>query len=234
MRIRSRRRADRRPGWPRDGGRGRRPHDRLLGGRFELESQVDDFQAGRRGAFRSQVCRRGPGRAAEQFELPGLHGAASRASSSTKAWAICLFSSTAPAFQTDWLLSRDVTSRTYSFYYPRTRPGSNRSLIVSSTNANYRDWADLSPEDYEASKRDLVETTIDGPGEIHSQHPRHSRPCRSLDAAHLPPLHAARPGGQLRHQVRGAGRQPGIARADRPACFMPAAWASSCRAGWGR
>jgi len=71
-----------------------------------------------------------------------------------------LFSSTAPAFQTDWLLSRDITSRTYSFYYPRTRPGSNRSLIVSSTNANYRDWADLKPEDYEASKADLVETTI--------------------------------------------------------------------------
>jgi phytoene dehydrogenase-like protein len=72
-----------------------------------------------------------------------------------------LFSSTAPAFQTDWLLSRDVTSRTYSFYYPRTRPGSNRSLVVSSTNANYADWASLSPEDYEASKADLVETTVE-------------------------------------------------------------------------
>ncbi|HTU25348.1 MAG TPA: FAD-dependent oxidoreductase [Pirellulales bacterium] len=72
-----------------------------------------------------------------------------------------LFSSTAPAFRTDWLLSRDITSRTYSFYYPRTRPGSNRSLIVSSTNANYRDWADLAPADYEASKQDLVETTIE-------------------------------------------------------------------------
>ena len=33
-----------------------------------------------------------------------------------------LFSSTAPAFRTDLLLSRDITSRTYSFYYPRTRP----------------------------------------------------------------------------------------------------------------
>jgi phytoene dehydrogenase-like protein len=72
-----------------------------------------------------------------------------------------LFSSTAPLFRTDALLSRDITSRTYSFYYPRTRPGSDRSLIVSSTNANFRDWADLSPEDYEASKRDLVETTLD-------------------------------------------------------------------------
>ena len=34
-----------------------------------------------------------------------------------------LFSSTAPAFRTDLLLSRDITSRTYSFYYPKTRPG---------------------------------------------------------------------------------------------------------------
>ena len=72
-----------------------------------------------------------------------------------------LFSSTAPLFRTEALLSRDVTSRTFSFYYPRTRPGSDRCLIVSSTNANYDDWAKLPPEDYEASKCDLVETTLD-------------------------------------------------------------------------
>jgi phytoene dehydrogenase-like protein len=75
-----------------------------------------------------------------------------------------LFSSTAPLFRTEMLLSRQITSRTYSFYYPRTRPGTDRSLVVSSTNARYQDWADLSPEDYEASKRDLVETTIDALG----------------------------------------------------------------------
>jgi phytoene dehydrogenase-like protein len=71
-----------------------------------------------------------------------------------------LFSSTAPLFRTELLLSRDITSRTYSFYYPRTRPGSNRCLIVSSTNAQYQDWAELSKGEYEASKRDLVETTV--------------------------------------------------------------------------
>jgi phytoene dehydrogenase-like protein len=72
-----------------------------------------------------------------------------------------LFSSVAPAFQTDLLLSRDITSRTFSFYYPRTRPQIEpRCLIVSSTNARYEDWAQLSPEDYEASKRDLIETTL--------------------------------------------------------------------------
>jgi phytoene dehydrogenase-like protein len=73
-----------------------------------------------------------------------------------------LFSSTAPLFRTELLLSRDITSRTYSFYYPRTRPeGRPRCLIVSSTNANYDDWAKFDEEGYEASKRDLIETTLD-------------------------------------------------------------------------
>ncbi|REK10297.1 MAG: NAD(P)/FAD-dependent oxidoreductase [Planctomycetota bacterium] len=75
-----------------------------------------------------------------------------------------LFSSTAPLFRTDLLLSRDVTSRTYSFYYPRTRPGSDRCLVVSSTNARYEDWAGLSDEAYEDSKRDLVESTLEALG----------------------------------------------------------------------
>ncbi len=73
-----------------------------------------------------------------------------------------LFSSTAPLFRTELLLSRDITSRTYSFYYPRTRPHREpRCLIVSSTNARYEDWAELGDEEYEASKHDLVETTLD-------------------------------------------------------------------------
>ena len=73
-----------------------------------------------------------------------------------------LFSSTADRFQTDLLLSRDISSRTFSFYYPRTRPqGRPRCLIVSSTNANHEDWEGLSKEDYEAEKDDLIETTLD-------------------------------------------------------------------------
>ncbi len=73
-----------------------------------------------------------------------------------------LFSSTAPAFRTDLLLDRNITSRTFSFYYPRIRPKSPpRCLIVSSTNARYEDWADLAPGEYEGSKQDLIETTLD-------------------------------------------------------------------------
>lgn len=72
-----------------------------------------------------------------------------------------LFSSTAPAFRTDLLLSRDITSRTYSFYYPKTRPGRDRCLIVSSTNAHFDDWANLNEEEYEESKLELIETTLE-------------------------------------------------------------------------
>lgn len=73
-----------------------------------------------------------------------------------------LFCSTAPLFRTEALLSRDITSRTFSFYYPRTRPTKKRRYaIVSSTNARYEDWANLSEEEYKASKDDLVETTLD-------------------------------------------------------------------------
>ncbi|TWT90614.1 hypothetical protein Mal64_10080 [Pseudobythopirellula maris] len=71
------------------------------------------------------------------------------------------FTSTAPTFNTDALLSRDITSRTYSMYYPKTRPeGRPQKLIVSSTNARWEDW-DLPEAEYEASKQDLCETTLD-------------------------------------------------------------------------
>jgi phytoene dehydrogenase-like protein len=73
-----------------------------------------------------------------------------------------LFSSTAEQFRTDLLLSRKITSRTFSFYYPRTRPHARpRCTIVSSTNARYEDWKDLSAEEYETVKHELIETTLD-------------------------------------------------------------------------
>ena len=71
-----------------------------------------------------------------------------------------LFHSEHSGFDAEAMLSKDVSSRTFSFYYPETRPGSDRWLIVSSTNANYADWAGLSEEQYEADKADLAETTL--------------------------------------------------------------------------
>ncbi len=72
-----------------------------------------------------------------------------------------LFHSEHRGFDIDAMLSRHVSSRTFSFYYPSTRPGSDRFVVVSSTNANYSDWASLSDEEYAASKDDLIQTTLD-------------------------------------------------------------------------
>jgi all-trans-retinol 13,14-reductase len=72
-----------------------------------------------------------------------------------------LFHSEHRGFDIDAMLSRNVSSRTFSFYYPSTRPGSDRHIVVSSTNANYSDWASLSADEYHASKRDLEQSTLD-------------------------------------------------------------------------
>lgn len=71
-----------------------------------------------------------------------------------------LFHSEHEGFDINAMLSKDVSSRTFSFYYPQTRPGSDRWLVVSSTNARFEDWANLPEEQYQADKKDLCETTI--------------------------------------------------------------------------
>ena len=71
-----------------------------------------------------------------------------------------LFTSVAEKFDSTMLCSRDITSRTFSIYYPETRPGSDMYSIVSSSNANYEDWASLSEEEYHTSKEELIESTL--------------------------------------------------------------------------
>jgi phytoene dehydrogenase-like protein len=73
-----------------------------------------------------------------------------------------LFTSVAPEFDSKALCDKDITSRTFSMYYPDIRPGSDRYAVVSSTNANWGDWANLSEEEYRRDKEHLIETTIQG------------------------------------------------------------------------
>ncbi|MDR1925030.1 MAG: FAD-dependent oxidoreductase [Planctomycetaceae bacterium] len=72
-----------------------------------------------------------------------------------------LFTSTAPEFDSAKLLDRNITSRTFSFYYPKTRPNTDRCYVVSSTNAHYKDWDDSVPsEEYKNRKIDLINQTV--------------------------------------------------------------------------
>ena len=72
-----------------------------------------------------------------------------------------LFTSTRPTFDSPALCDFHGESRTFSFYYPKTRPGSDRHAIVSSTNARWEDWATLEDAAYEREKTRLIEETID-------------------------------------------------------------------------
>ncbi|MCB9092200.1 MAG: NAD(P)/FAD-dependent oxidoreductase [Halobacteriovoraceae bacterium] len=73
-----------------------------------------------------------------------------------------LFTSSAEQFNTDLLLGKNITSRTFSVYYPSTRPQDQepRYSIVSSTNARWEDWANLDDEQYKNEKHKMIEETI--------------------------------------------------------------------------
>ncbi len=71
-----------------------------------------------------------------------------------------VFTSEAEHFSSEELVDFRTTSRTFSVYYPETRPGSGRYTIVASLNGKYGDWAMLSDEDYELHKQRLIEESL--------------------------------------------------------------------------
>ncbi|MEI6107441.1 MAG: FAD-dependent oxidoreductase [Opitutae bacterium] len=71
-----------------------------------------------------------------------------------------VFTSEEPKFSSEKLVDLHTSSRTFSMYYPDTRPGSDRYTVVVSINARYADWNDLSPELYEKEKQRLIEESI--------------------------------------------------------------------------
>lgn len=76
-----------------------------------------------------------------------------------------VFTSSYPTYDPARLLDLKVSSRTFSVYYPEeTRPQveNARVAIVSSTNCHYDDWKKLTPEEYEAEKKIMIEDTIKG------------------------------------------------------------------------
>jgi len=71
-----------------------------------------------------------------------------------------LFVSTAEQFSSDELLDMHTKSRTFSLYYPKTRPGHNRFTVVASMNGRFDDWNRLNESDYEAAKQAMIERSL--------------------------------------------------------------------------
>lgn len=71
-----------------------------------------------------------------------------------------VFTSAAPRFSSEELVDFHTTSRTFSVYYPDTRPGSDRYTVVASINSRYADWAALDDTAYEREKERLIEESL--------------------------------------------------------------------------
>lgn len=74
-----------------------------------------------------------------------------------------IFTSDDQEFSTDLILSPKIGSQTFSVYYPDTRPHMGEHYaIVSSSNARYEDWKNLSSDKYEEQKKFVIEKAIAG------------------------------------------------------------------------
>jgi phytoene dehydrogenase-like protein len=71
-----------------------------------------------------------------------------------------LFTSLSPEFDSAELLDINTRSKTFSVYYPKTRPGHDRYTIVASMNSNYDDWAALNEAEYQSAKQRMMDRTI--------------------------------------------------------------------------
>jgi phytoene dehydrogenase-like protein len=73
-----------------------------------------------------------------------------------------IFTSESPSFSTDELTDFHTTSRTFSVYYPDTRPDRKepRYSIVASINAKWQDWQKLSDVEYAQAKNRLCEESV--------------------------------------------------------------------------
>ena len=71
-----------------------------------------------------------------------------------------LFVSTAERFSSDELLDMHTRSRTFSLYYPKTRPGHNRFTVVASMNGRFDDWNRLNDKEYESEKQAMIKRTL--------------------------------------------------------------------------
>ena len=68
-----------------------------------------------------------------------------------------LFTSTAGEFSSQEMRRMDTRSRTFSVYYPKTRPDKPDYTVVASMNADFDDWATLDDQSYKQAKDDMVE-----------------------------------------------------------------------------
>ncbi len=91
-----------------------------------------------------------------------------------------LFTSRSPEFDSAELLDRHTGSKTFSVYYPKTRPDNSDYTVVASMNARYDDWAYLAEEDYRRAKEELISESL---ADLERYIPGIKEKCDWLEAA---------------------------------------------------
>lgn len=71
-----------------------------------------------------------------------------------------LFNSSYPQYDSQALAAKEITSRTFSVYYPEIRPGTTGYSVVASMNARFEDWDGLTADEYKAAKARITEDAL--------------------------------------------------------------------------
>ncbi len=71
-----------------------------------------------------------------------------------------IFTSHAAEFDSAELLDINTQSKTFSVYYPKTRPGHNRHTVVASMNSRYDDWIRMTDQEYRVAKQHMIDRTL--------------------------------------------------------------------------
>ena len=177
---------------PRARRRGQRPHDPHAGRGVERQSQATIFHLVGEEYFDRGVRRRGPGRAAQQFQHAGLHGAqAGRADRRIDG---------RPAVQLDRAAVSHRAAAEPRHHQPHVfvllpADAARRPAAVPDRLQHERQLRRLgealNDEEYEASKRDLDRNDARRARQVRAERPRADRPRRGLDAGDVPALHAS-------------------------------------------
>ena len=197
----------------------------LLGTIFDL---VGDEHLGRR------LRRAGPGRPAEQLQHAGLHGPAAGRNARRRRLR-------RPAVQLDRpgvphrVAVEPRHHQPHLFVLLSAGPG-RAGTAASSWPARTPTTA-IGPacrrKTTQAGKRDLIEATLDAAGQVRARHPRKLAWVECATPLTFERYTRHLEGASFGTKFEGLA----VSRASRsrsPACIMPAAWALSCRAGWGR
>lgn len=92
-----------------------------------------------------------------------------------------IFTSRCPEYNPNDMLSLNTSSKTYSIYYPDTRPLTPMPpTIVASFNATYDQWKHLTQDQYEIQKNNLIKETL---LDLDTLHPDLSKNVAFIEAA---------------------------------------------------